>query len=312
MKRYPVKLMPIAKAALWGGRRLCEQYGICSDCESIAEAWILSCREGNENLISNGEASGMTLPEYLAAIGELPNGAEFPLLIKLIDAREKLSVQVHPSDADAKALGMPYGKTEIWIVLDAEPGATIVWGMKQGVSAKELEGSLGSGRLCELLRTVPVKAGDVLYVPAGLLHAIGGGILLAEIQESSDSTYRVWDYDRRDRNGSLRPLHIKEALRVVRPISDREILREQFSRRVELPGRLLAATPHFAVSECKGSFTFESPDDSFLSLLVTEGSGKLISKEGELSLSFGDSIYLPAGIGSVSLLGDLTCLLSRP
>ncbi len=312
MKRYPIKLAPIPKTAPWGGERLARALGIGGDLPSVSEAWMLSCREGNENLISNGEASGMTLSEYLAAIGELPNGTEFPLLIKLIDAREKLSVQVHPSDADAKALGMPYGKTEIWIVLDAEPGATIVWGMKEGVSAKELEGSLGSGRLCEVLRTVPVKAGDVFYVPAGLLHAIGGGILLAEIQESSDTTYRVWDYGRRDRDGSLRPLHTKEALRVVRPISEGEILREQFSRIVELPGRLLAATPHFAVSECKGSFTFRSPEDSFLSLLVTEGDGKLVSKEGELSLSFGDSIYLPAGIGSVSISGDLACLLSRP
>ena len=312
MKRYPVKLMPIAKTAIWGGRRLCEQYGICSDYESIAEAWVLTCREGNENLIANGEASGMTFSQYLAAIGDHTSFADFPLLIKLIDARDKLSVQVHPSDADAKALGMPYGKTEIWIVLDAEPGATIVWGMKEGVSATELEGSLRQGSLTEILYTVPAKAGDVFYVPAGLLHAIGGGILLAEIQQSSDTTYRVWDYDRRDKDGNLRPLHTEEALRVVRPISQGEILREQFSRRVELPGRLLAAVPHFAVSECKGSFTFIVPDDSFLSLLVTEGSGKLLSKEGELSLSLGDSIYLPAGIGSVSISGDLTCLLSRP
>ncbi len=312
MKRYPIKLCPVAKAAPWGGDRLASALNLKGSFPCLAEAWMLSCREGSENLIVNGEARGMPLSAYLTAIGELAPEAHFPLLIKLIDAKDRLSVQVHPSDADARALGMPFGKSELWVILDAEPGSTVVWGMKEGVSARELQESLRDGRLSEAVHTVSVKAGDVLYVPAGLLHAIGGGILLAEIQQSSDTTYRLWDYERRDGDGNLRPLHTEDALRVVRPISEDALRAEQFFRRVELPGRPLARAPYFAISECKASFTVSVPSDAFLSLLVTGGSGRLLAADGELSLSFGDSVYLPSGIGAVSLIGDLTCLLSRP
>lgn len=312
MKRYPIRLEPITKTALWGGRRLKEQYRIPSVHENVSEAWVLSLRPGDENIIANGEAKGLSLSAYLDAIEERSAGAHFPLLVKLIDAADKLSVQVHPDDAYAHANGVDSGKTEMWVVVDAEPGASLISGLKDGVSAEDFRSAVENGALASVMREVPVKAGDVFYIPAGQLHAIGAGILIAEIQQNSDTTYRVYDYERRGADGKLRQLHVKEALDVVRPISDDEIRTAQFSVPMTLPGKALAATPFFSVSETTGDVTFLAPRDTFLSLLVTSGEGTLTAQGETLRLKAADSVLLPSDIGSVEIKGDLTCLIARP
>jgi mannose-6-phosphate isomerase len=200
----------------------------------------------------------------------------------------------------------------MWVVLDAEPGASLILGLREGVSAKDFQNAIQSGKLSDVMREVPVKAGDVFYIPAGLLHAIGAGILIAEIQQNSDTTYRVYDYERRGADGKLRQLHVKEALDVVRPISDDEIRAAQFSVPMTLPGKALAATPFFSVSETTGDVTFLAPRDTFLSLLVTSGEGTLTAQGETLRLKAADSVLLPSDIGSVEIKGDLTCLIARP
>ena len=313
MKRYPIKLSPLTKTALWGGKRLKEEYGIPSSHETVSEAWVLSLREDDENTVQNGPAAGLSLSAYLAELGDPLAETHFPLLVKLIDAADKLSVQVHPDDAYAHASGVDSGKTEMWVVLDAEPGSSLILGLREGVSAEDFQNAVKNGTLSDVMSEVPVKAGDVFYIPAGLLHAIGAGILIAEIQQNSDTTYRVWDYERRGTDGKLRPLHVKQALDVVRAISDGEIREAQFSRPSTLPGECLAATPFFSVARTEGNLALTVPDGvPFLSIVVTGGTGSLTGAGETLSLSTTDSILIPYGVGEVTLCGDLTCLISHP
>ena len=319
MKRYPLLLSPVTKTALWGGFRLREEYGKESPFEKISEAWELTVREGDENRILNGEASGMTLSAYLASVGfdaVSPSyaGGHFPLLIKLIDAADKLSVQVHPDDAYAHAHGIDSGKTEMWYVAQAAPGATLVSGLREGVSASDFRDAVARGELAAVMREIEVKAGDVFFIPAGLLHAIGAGILIAEIQQNSDTTYRVWDYDRRGSDGKLRELHVKEALEVVRPISDDEIGDERFSVPPIGIGEPIAACPLFRVSRLsvRGEDAFTVGRDSFLALTVLSGEGELSAAGERISLGKGCTVFLPAALGEVRLSGDFTALLSAP
>ena len=312
MKRYPIKLSPLTKTALWGGRRLRDDFRIASEHDTVSEAWVLSLRPGDENVIENGEAAGLSLGVYLTALGDTGANDHFPLLVKLIDAADKLSVQVHPDDAYAHAHGVDSGKTEMWVVLDAEPGASLILGLREGVSAQDFASATKNGKLSSVMREVPVKAGDVFYIPAGLLHAIGAGILIAEIQQNSDTTYRVYDYDRRGADGKLRALHVKEALEVVRPISDGEISAAQLALPSSLPGKCLASTPFFSVSEVTGDVAFDAPSDTFLSLVVTRGEGTLTAGGETLPLSPADSILLPKSLGRVEIKGNATCLISRP
>ena len=319
MKRYPLLLAPVTKTALWGGTRLREEYGKDSPYEKVSEAWELTLREGDENTIRNGEARGMTLSSYLSAVGydavsKNDTGGHFPLLIKLIDAADKLSVQIHPDDAYAHAHGIDSGKTEMWYVVDALPGATLVAGLREGVSRADFRAAVESGNLASVMREVEVRPGDVFFIPAGLLHAIGAGILIAEIQQNSDTTYRVWDYDRVGADGKLRALHVKEALDVVRPISDEEIAAERFSLPPLTIGEPIAACPLFRVSRITldGSMTFAVNEESFLALTVLSGEGTLSSAGETLSLRGGDTVYLPAALGEVRLSGKLTALVSAP
>ncbi len=319
MKRYPLLLSSVTKTALWGGSRLREEYGKESPHEKISESWELTVREGDENIIRNGEARGMTLSSYLSAVGgdavaKDYTGGHFPLLIKLIDAADRLSVQVHPDDAYAHAHGIDSGKTEMWYVAQAAPGATLVAGLREGVSAEDFKKAAKNGQLANVMREVPVRAGDVFFIPAGLLHAIGAGILIAEIQQSSDTTYRVWDYDRVGADGKKRELHVREALEVVRPISDTEIEAARFSVPPLSVGEPIAACPLFRVSRLSvaGSTSFTVDEDSFLALTVLSGEGTLSAAEESVALKRGDTVFLPAAIGKVSLSGELTALLSAP
>jgi len=220
---YPLIMEPHfrhGEATPWGGDALRALYGKDSPGARTGESLEISALPGMESVVINGAHAGKTLSEMMALWGEaltgLPAGAPFPLLLKLLDAREMLSVQVHPGDEYAAAHHGKLGKTEAWVILQAPPGASIVY----GVSARdrdELEAAIASGKLTDSLRRLSVTPGDVIYIPHGMVHALGEGIVVYEVQQSSDVTYRLWDWGRLDKDGNPRQLHIREALDVIRP-----------------------------------------------------------------------------------------------
>ena len=238
---------------------------------------------------------------------------DVPLLIKIIKAREALSVQVHPGNAFAREKEQKSGKTEMWYVLDCEPGAYLYYGLKHKISEDEFRKRIQNQTILEVCRKMPVKKGDVFYIPAGLLHAIGAGITVAEIQQSSDVTYRVYDYNRENANHEKRPLHIEKAALVAgfmpplaghRPMGPR-IRKNGYSR------TLLVQCPYFVVQlyEISESVTGDTAG-GFQSLLILEGEGVLKTRFGEMSLKAGDSIYLPKETGDYQIIGTLQLLRS--
>ena len=221
----PMKLSPVYKDMIWGGSGLREYLHKPIPSEHTGESWEVAAHPNGQSRIANGPYLGMALGEAVSSLGAGLVGTEvwkrygnkFPLLIKFIDARDKLSVQVHPNDEQAKRLEGPgeSGKTEMWYILHAQPGAKLVYGFNREIGERELEESIASGTIESLLNWVDVKAGDAFFIPAGTLHAIGAGILIAEIQQSSDTTYRVYDYNRMGLDGKPRQLHVEKAMQVV-------------------------------------------------------------------------------------------------
>ncbi len=220
---YPLKFTPILKDKIWGGTKLKKLFNKAGTSDSIGESWELSDVEGDESVVSNGFLAGNNITELIETyMGDLVGekvfenfGLTFPLLFKLIDANDDLSIQVHPNDEVAAERHNSFGKTEMWYVIDADPGAQLIIGFKNDSSREEYSSAVESGEVEELLQAVPIKKGDVFFIPAGLVHAIGKGAVIAEIQQTSDITYRIYDYKRTDENGKERDLHIREALDVI-------------------------------------------------------------------------------------------------
>ena len=310
----PVKLKPTFKDYLWGGTRLKEEFGKECDLERVAESWELSAHKDGQSIVEGGAYANMTLSEYIDTIGRDALGENslkydyFPLLIKLIDAKGDLSVQVHPSDSFALANEGEYGKTEMWYVLAADEGACLYYGFQRDVSKEEYKSAIAEGRLTDLLCRVPVKPGDVFFIPAGTVHAIGAGILICEIQQNSNTTYRVYDYNRRDKDGNLRPLHIEKALQV----SD---LKKSPSLPVigDEAEVTLADCEYFKVRRLRVSDRSEICVDrsSFLSLTVTRGEGVLRHAEGEAEIKKGDTLFIPAQEACFEVVGDLEMIESK-
>lgn len=221
---YPLKFSPILKDKIWGGNRLEKKFGKNpGTLPNIGESWELSGYPTDQSVVMNGYLAGKTLPEIIKTFKEQLVGKkvyqrfgdEFPLLFKLIDANDDLSIQVHPNDEVARKRHESFGKTEMWYVLDAEDGASLVIGFEKNCTRKQYLEALGKGEVESILQKVPVKAGDVFFIPAGLVHAIGKGVMVAEIQESSDVTYRIFDYNRKDDKGNERELHTEQAVDVI-------------------------------------------------------------------------------------------------
>lgn len=216
-----LKLKPSCKDYLWGGHRLAEEYGVKYDGEVLAEAWELSCHSDGPSYIANGMYAGKTLQEYIDIKGKEVLGLncrrfrDFPILTKFIDAKQSLSVQVRPSNRYALKNEGQYGKTEMWYVMDADPGAYLYYGFKTEISKEEFAKRIEEDTLLEVLNAVPVQKGDVLFIESGTIHAIGAGILIAEIQQNSNVTYRVYDYGRVGKDAKKRDLHIEKALAVT-------------------------------------------------------------------------------------------------
>ena len=311
---HPVKLSPAFKDYLWGGEKLKSEFNKKCDLTPLAESWELSAHKDGQSVVSGGEFDGLTLLEYVEKIGREALGENsgrydyFPLLIKFIDAKGNLSVQVHPSDEYALAHEGEYGKTEMWYILDCDEGASLYYGFSRDVSREEYENAIKEGRLCELLNRVEVKKGDVFFIPAGTVHAIGAGIVICEIQQNSNTTYRVFDYNRRDKDGNLRPLHIEKALEV----SDLKMSPE-LGDTPDGDDVLLAECEYFEVRRLRSCGKREIRIDrkSFVSLIITEGEGKLAFEGGELEMRKGDSVFVPAQDASVTVDGNLEIIISK-
>ncbi len=310
----PVKLSPAFKDYIWGGDKLKRKFNKQSPLEKIAESWELSAHKDGQSVIADGEYRGLTLQEYLMVQGEHILGTccekynYFPLLIKLIDAKGDLSVQVHPSDAYALKHEGEYGKTEMWYILDCEEGASLYYGFAESITREVYEAAIREGKLTDILNRVPVKRGDVFFIPAGTVHAIGAGIMICEIQQNSNTTYRVYDYNRRDKDGNLRPLHIEKALAVS--------CLDKSPALPEIPDGdnvLLAECDYFAVRRLRLGHqqTILTGTESFTSLLVTEGQGYLVWEDGRMEFSKGDSIFIPAADGRYEIIGMGELILSR-
>ena len=314
-------LYPTLKETIWGGRTLIDEYGFETDGDNAAEAWLLSCHKDGPSFVTNGQYKGKTLAEVIEAEGTEVLGTnnkdirDFPVLIKIIDARDKLSVQVHPDDEYAYKYENENGKTEAWYVLKCDEGASLIYGVNHDMKREEFAAAIENGTLLDDVNVVSVKPGDVVFIPSGMLHAIGEGILLAEVQQSSNSTYRVFDYMRRDKNGNLRELHVKKAVDVV----DLSVAAVDFSAegKPEAKGdaskTYLTGCEYFSMTrvELEGSYTDTADEKSFVSLLVLEGEGTLFCGEQEIELKKGASVFIPASKGEYKITGKLEILETR-
>ena len=296
------RITPKLCQRIWGGDGLAP-FGKCGgNCpgDRIGESWELSFVSGSEATV-DGLPLSRAIPR--SEWGECAARFErFPVLTKFIDARESLSVQVHPSDEYAREQEGDWGKCEMWYVVSAESGAGVYLGPSREVTREELRLRAESGSLEEILRFVPVASGDVIYIPAGTIHSICGGVLVYEIQESSDITYRLYDYMRRDGEGRLRELHIDRALDVacLKPY--------EAPPRVKLSEDIMAVCDYFEARKCKLNFTkavYFVDKSSFVAVTCVEGSASL---DGE-PVSIGDTLFVPAGYGEFTLEGCGTLLL---
>lgn len=316
----PMLLSPTGKDYLWGGNNLKTKFYKELPLTPLAETWECSAHPNGPSTVTNGEHRGKTLdavlrehPEYL---GERV-GEELPILIKFIDAEKNLSVQVHPDDDYARKYENQRGKAEMWYVLDAKPGAKLVHGFSHPVTKELLREAVKSGNLSKHLQKVRVSPGDVFFIPPGTVHAIGEGLLIAEIQENSDVTYRVYDYDRMDKDGKKRELHVDKALEVLNLKAGASV--KQAPRTVHYyPGcsrEVLARCKYFETERIQVSmgFSFTVTDGSYQVLLCIDGRGGLETEAGRRPLRFakGDCVFIPAGMGRCHVLGYTTLLKVR-
>ena len=319
MNTAPFKLSPTGKDYLWGGSRLRDDFAKEIDLSPLAETWECSTHPDGPSFVADGKFEGQTLadvlkehPEYL---GTHPRTkGELPILIKFIDAKENLSLQVHPDDAYAfEKEGGQLGKTEMWYVLDAAKDAELIYGLKHKISKDTLKKSIEDGTIEKYLQKVPVKKDDLFYIEAGTIHAIGAGALIAEIQENSNLTYRLYDYDRIDKNGNKRPLHIEKALEVsnlegnAKPHQPMRVLKYRPGCAVELLSRCKYFEVHRMIintERCHNMVDYQSDASSFRVLLCTNGCGVIQVENGEDICFFkGDCIFVPAASAAKKIHG---------
>ncbi len=314
---YPMKLIPATVEAVWGGTRLMDgkwnKKGVGAN---IAESWELACHEKGESMIVNGEFSSRKLsgvlldnPDFLGKKGK--EFSFFPILVKLIDSKDNLSIQVHPNDEYAMRVEGEYGKTEMWYIVDAKKGGGVYCGFKEPISKEQLAKALAEGKITDYLNFIEVKKGDCLFIPAGTVHAICGGILLCEVQQNSSITYRLYDYDRVDGNGNKRQLHIDKAIEVTD--TSKVVKANENSEKIDENTLMLASCKYFTASEitCNEEYAFEVDEDSFVSLTVVDGSGAIMANGSCITLDLGDTVFLPAGLGKVDIYGNLKAISAR-
>lgn len=318
MYQEPLFLKPAFQERIWGGTKLSALYGYDIPSDQTGEAWVISAHANGSSEIINGPLAGKTLKNAWEEHGELfhkPAGSDeaYPLLVKMLDANDDLSVQVHPGDQFAREVeDEPYGKTECWYVLQAEQGAELVLG-HHATTQEELQTWMDNGQWDKLLQRVPVKEGDFIYVPSGTIHAIGKGIVILETQQSSDITYRVYDYDRVKSDGKKRELHLDKAKQVTivphHPVTP-EVQEETFGN---LTSKKLVEEDYFTVFhwELRGQ-SEQTLDQDFLQVSVINGDATLTTDGTTYALTKGNHFILPNGIHEYKLEGNAELIVSHP
>ena len=312
------KFEPLLKQTIWGGSKIVAFKHILSDLENVGESWEISGVPGDESVVANGEYKGKTLNEVLAEMKDKLVGEEnykrfgdrFPLLIKFIDARQDLSIQVHPDDGTGHRRGRAMGKTEMWYVMDSDEDASLKVGLKKKITPEEYARMVEDDTICDALGNYQVKSGDCFFIPAGRIHAICSGSFIAEIQQTSDVTYRIYDYKRKDKNGNYRELHTKEAAEAI----DYTVLddyRTEYTP-VKNEATQLVSCPLFttAVYNLTEPMTLDYSElDSFVILIALKGEGSILTASGETySFREGESILLPATTETVKVEGNIKFL----
>ncbi|MBC8079483.1 MAG: class I mannose-6-phosphate isomerase [Gorillibacterium sp.] len=318
MKPYPLKFKPEMKERVWGGRAL-EQFGFVLPEGHIGEAWTIGDHQNGTTTIINGELAGMGLDQireqhgeaFFGSKGYTGNNSRFPLLIKLLDCQDDLSVQVHPNDHYDRLPAGELGKTEMWYIMDAKPDAKIIYGLRDGIGRQELSAAIDSGKIMDKLQEVSVQAGDSFYIPAGTVHALCSGVLVAEIQQNSDTTYRLYDYNRPGLDGKPRDLHVEDSLNVI-AYEGAGASRMNTNDAKANEWLELAHSPYFVTEKgvVQDLWNLETSPETFTILVVCDGQGTLKWSDGELALTPGDCCLLPAVLGEYSLTGQLTVLRS--
>ena len=312
---YPLLFQPILKERIWGGTKLKSLLHKPITSEITGESWELSTVEGDVSVVANGALIGKSLTEI---INKFPNellgtqvyqqfGKQFPLLFKYLDAREDLSIQVHPNDTLAKARHHSFGKTEMWYVMQADLNAQLIVGFKKDSNAKEYLANLENNTLLNILDTVAAKPGDVFFLETGTVHAIGAGLLVAEIQQTSDITYRIYDFDRVDTQGNKRELHIDLALDAIN--YNRVETRKEYSKTSNSSNTVVDCkyfTTNFIPLE--GTVTVQKNGNSFTVYMGAEGSFTLSIDEKKYTYQKGDTVLVPASIKEFQLSGNASVL----
>ncbi len=308
-----LKLQPAFKDYIWGGTNLIKKYNKIYDGDVLAESWELSCHKDGPSTIVNGIHAGKTLQQFIEECGKEVLGKnckrfdDFPILIKFIDAKDNLSIQVHPKNDYALEHEKQYGKTEVWYVTDCKEGAFLYYGFNRDITKEEFATRIKDNTLLEVLNKVEVKKGDVLFIEAGTIHAIGKDIIIAEIQQNSNVTYRVYDYGRVDANGNGRELHVEKALAVTNLLKQGE--GENVSPHI-------AKCDYFTVdkveltTEGKNSFRSEATEASFISVLIIDGCGHIKMEDETVDIRKGDSVFIPAKSGTFEMVGCLEALIT--
>ncbi len=311
------KFEPLLKQTLWGGDKIIPFKHLKTRLENVGESWEISGVRDNETIVANGKEKGKSLNELVREQkGDLVGkenyerfGDEFPLLIKFIDARQDLSIQVHPNDEIAHRQGKPRGKTEMWYALTPTPGAQLYNGLKQKITSEQYKEMVENDTITDALARYEVHEGDVFFIPAGRIHAIGAGCFVAEIQQTSDVTYRIYDFKRKDKDGHYRELHTKEAAESI----DYTVLpnyRAGYEPKLN-EGVQLVECPYFttAVYDLTEPMTLDYSElDSFVILIGVKGEGRIVANGEELEFKMGDTILLPATTEEVKVEGTVKFL----
>ena len=313
------RLLAYCVETIWGGVRLKEEYHKQSDLPKIAESWELSAYPGKECVIRDGTYAGYTFLEYLEAagrevLGSKASGDWFPILIKIIDAARELSLQVHPDDAYGFRVEGEPGKTEIWYVLDAEEGAEVIFGFAKDVTKEAFARGIEDHSVLSMVNHVKVKRGDVIFVPAGTVHGIGAGITMAEIQENSNITYRIYDYGRVGADGKPRQLHVEQAKEVIR-LTKQDVSVKPSGETISCgtyQKTELASCDYFTVTEYRydGAVRLSTDETSFAALTFSEGAGEVVCQHQTLPVQKGDTLFVPAGINEYEVNGSGAFLLT--
>lgn len=318
MLNYPLKFEPILKEKIWGGTKLVKKLKKKSTLKNIGESWELSAVEDNISIVSNGKLAGKTLNELLETykaelIGEKNYthfGSNFPLLIKFIDAKEDLSVQVHPNDALAKKLHNSFGKTEMWYIMQADAGSKLIIGFKKEITPDQYLNYVAEKKIPSILHYEKVKAGDAFFIEPGTVHTIGAGILLAEIQQTSDITYRIYDWDRVDDQGNKRVLHTDLAVEAIN-FSTKIAAKHNYATFINSLNTIVKC-PYFTTNfiHVVGEKELDySETDSFVVFMCVEGFGTISMDEHSENLHFGETVLIPASANKVMIVSKNCKLL---